>query len=452
MNVKTKKQEILSLPGRGNTSFYFSQMGAEGFSADQQRYIISLIRSYRERFPRLEITGVWDFGMEEGTEHENSLRGVFAECRDNAVYNNATLSISYNHIRVSRMPQDILPEELARIEGEYEAVRQISVMAGEMWDRLRGEGLPPAQIRQCVEEAAARVGISPSAYYKYRDAVTPFQDLGRGRIVTFQLMLRHHLGVLSAVLGLFAGTGANILTINQSLPVNGTAAVTISAETAGMSESMETLMTRLLGDSFSSAEINFICYAVGVLYMLVCAGRFLRRDFDPLCDNLLYILLEVIICYGLMLCFNLILSGLLTLAEGLISNFSAVEFTSANPNNNAVIDMTTQGFGMVEAMAVFLAPIVEELMFRAGLFGLLRRRSRVLAYAVCALAFAAYHVWEYALAEPLYWVLMLQYVPVTLLLCRLYEKTESIWSSILLHALSNGVSMLALYGMERMGL
>ena len=61
------------------------------------------------------------------------------------------------------------------------------------------------------------------------------------------------------------------------------------------------LMTRLLGDSFSSAEINFICYAVGVLYMLVCAGRFLRRDFDPLCDNLLYILLEVIICYGLML-------------------------------------------------------------------------------------------------------------------------------------------------------
>ena len=57
---------VLSLPGRGNTYFYFSQMGKEGFSGEQQKYIRDLIRDYRIRFSRLEITAVWDFGMEEG--------------------------------------------------------------------------------------------------------------------------------------------------------------------------------------------------------------------------------------------------------------------------------------------------------------------------------------------------------------------------------------------------
>ncbi len=125
---------------------------------------------------------------------------------------------------------------------------------------VRGDVLPEVFIRvtearelldtgeaQTVEEAAARVGISPSAYYKYRDAVTPFQDLGRGRIVTFQLMLRHHLGVLSAVLSVFSGTGANILTINQGIPTDGTAPVTVTVDTADMQIGTEELLERLSG-------------------------------------------------------------------------------------------------------------------------------------------------------------------------------------------------------------
>ena len=100
---------------------------------------------------------------------------------------------------------------------------------------------------QTVAEAAARVGISRSAFYKYKNAVTPFRDVGRGRIVTFQIMLRHQMGVLSAVLGLFAGTGANILTINQGIPTDGTAPVTVTADTADMSISTEELLSRLEG-------------------------------------------------------------------------------------------------------------------------------------------------------------------------------------------------------------
>ena len=93
-----------------------------------------------------------------------------------------------------------------------------------------------------VGEAAARVGISRSAFYKYKDGITAFRDLLGGRILTINVLLRDQTGLLSALLGVFARCGANILTINQSLPVNGCAAVTISAETAGMTESVEMLM------------------------------------------------------------------------------------------------------------------------------------------------------------------------------------------------------------------
>lgn len=96
-----------------------------------------------------------------------------------------------------------------------------------------------------VAEAAAMVGISRSAFYKYKDSITPFQDLKRGRIITFHITLRDKMGVLSSVLAVFASSGANILTINQSIPINGTALVTISAETTGMLISSEQLLNNL---------------------------------------------------------------------------------------------------------------------------------------------------------------------------------------------------------------
>ena len=100
---------------------------------------------------------------------------------------------------------------------------------------------------ETVGEAVAKVGISRSAFYKYKDSITAFQDLRRGHILTFQILLRDQTGLLSQVLGVFAQCGANILTINQSIPVSGSASVNVSAETAAMTESMETLMDRLLG-------------------------------------------------------------------------------------------------------------------------------------------------------------------------------------------------------------
>ena len=96
-----------------------------------------------------------------------------------------------------------------------------------------------------VAEAVERVGISRSAFYKYKDSVIPFSDMRHGSIVTFNALLRHKEGVLSSLLASFAEAGANILTINQSIPNNGTAPVTISAVTENMTEGMDEFMERV---------------------------------------------------------------------------------------------------------------------------------------------------------------------------------------------------------------
>ena len=93
-----------------------------------------------------------------------------------------------------------------------------------------------------VNNAARAVGISRSAYYKYKDAVRPFNDMLHGRIVTFQILLRDQPGVLSQMLNIFSGTGVNVLTINQSIPVNGCAIVTMTAETSQIRQTLEDVL------------------------------------------------------------------------------------------------------------------------------------------------------------------------------------------------------------------
>ena len=98
-----------------------------------------------------------------------------------------------------------------------------------------------------VNGAVSAAGVSRSAYYKYKDAVQPFQEMLRGRIVTFQILLRHEPGNLSRVLNIFAETGVNILTINQNIPVNGCAVVTLAGETTGISRPLEEVLQEVTG-------------------------------------------------------------------------------------------------------------------------------------------------------------------------------------------------------------
>ena len=96
-----------------------------------------------------------------------------------------------------------------------------------------------------VNEATQMMDISRSAFYKYRDAVLPFQNMMTGRIITFQLLLQDEPGILSNILGIFADCKANIITINSIVPTNGCAVVTISAETLEVTASPEDLLRSL---------------------------------------------------------------------------------------------------------------------------------------------------------------------------------------------------------------
>ena len=96
-----------------------------------------------------------------------------------------------------------------------------------------------------VNEATRMTDISRSAFYKYRGAVLPFQNMMTGRIITFQVLLHDVPGVLSGLLQTFANEKVNILTINSTIPTNGAALVTITAETMDMTMSLEELIQNL---------------------------------------------------------------------------------------------------------------------------------------------------------------------------------------------------------------
>ena len=87
--------------------------------------------------------------------------------------------------------------------------------------------------------------ISRSAFYKYRDAVLPFQNMMTGRVITLQILIHDEPGRLSIILNQLAEARVNIMTINSIVPTNATAIVTISAETRDMVEDLESMMTRI---------------------------------------------------------------------------------------------------------------------------------------------------------------------------------------------------------------
>ena len=81
-----------------------------------------------------------------------------------------------------------------------------------------------------VQEAAERVGISRSSFYKYKDDIFPFHDNAKGKTITLTVQMDDKQGLLSDLLHVVAVYKANILTIHQSIPVNGVAMLTLSVE------------------------------------------------------------------------------------------------------------------------------------------------------------------------------------------------------------------------------
>ncbi len=95
---------------------------------------------------------------------------------------------------------------------------------------VKAKQLLESDRRMSVQKALDKVQLSRSSFYKYRDDIAPFHENTKGTTITFVLEMRDEPGILSKILSLVAEFRANILTIHQSLPVNGTALITMSVK------------------------------------------------------------------------------------------------------------------------------------------------------------------------------------------------------------------------------
>ena len=86
---------------------------------------------------------------------------------------------------------------------------------------------------QTVQDAAEQTGISRSSFYKYKDDIFPFHEQARGKTITFIIQMDDEPGLLSGVLQTIARFHGNILTIHQSIPINGVATLTLSVKILG---------------------------------------------------------------------------------------------------------------------------------------------------------------------------------------------------------------------------
>ena len=186
--------------------------------------------------------------------------------------------------------------------------------------------------------------------------------------------------------------------------------------------------------------LNIVYYAIGILFVMALEIKYLRRDFDNLLDRPGWTILTLIQGYFI----NMVLSYAVVLVlETIISSVS-------NPNNNEVSNLLQENSGSMFGLAVFIGPIVEEVLFRGAVFGSIRKKSRVAAYIVSIALFSLYHVWSYAIAygDASLLIYAVQYIPVSFTLAWIYERTSSIWASIFFHMGTNAVSLIA---MEMLG-
>lgn len=177
--------------------------------------------------------------------------------------------------------------------------------------------------------------------------------------------------------------------------------------------------------------MNLVYYGIGLFLMLTVYLPYLREHFDKALDRLGFCVLSFFMALGI----DYVLS------YGVNSLVFAIMGEGENPNDAAIGEIALQSSNAIRAVGIFMAPIVEEILFRGVIFGALREKNRFLAYAFSMLMFAIYHVWQFALLGDMsVLIYVLQYLPVGFALCWIYERCGSIWMPIGFHMMINAMS------------
>ena len=193
-----------------------------------------------------------------------------------------------------------------------------------------------------------------------------------------------------------------------------------------------TVLVLLLHKAPDDATANIIYYLISFAFVLIAFWRFLKEGFARFIDRFSYCCMIIVLAYFI----NLALSGILTALQSVIGELSA-------PNNDAIDVLADQSYKQVFALAVLMAPIVEEVLFRGVIFGSIARKNRVVAYAVSIILFSLYHVWQFAVLEMDVSVLLsaMLYIPLSTALTFCYDRTETIWTPIFFHIFVNTLAL-----------
>ena len=194
---------------------------------------------------------------------------------------------------------------------------------------------------------------------------------------------------------------------------------------------------RLLDTTISATVQSVIYYYVLFAVTLIVFHKFVARTSRNFADNLgvacRSMLVGLIALYGL---------------NELVYRLTRLAIDNRTNLNDTTISAQIQDAPRVTLLIiVFLAPFVEEVLFRGLVFGNLKSKSRVVAYLVSCLLFALIHVWQFAVVQQdiTYFLLMVQYLVPGAVLAWAYESSGTLWASIGLHAAANALSAWTLF-------
>ena len=142
------------------------------------------------------------------------------------------------------------------VETEYYVVKK-KALPEVLLNVVEAKRLLETRKAATIQEAVDAVGISRSSFYKYKDDLTQFHDTSQGTTITITFQMDDEPGLLSDVLKIIAEHGANILTIHQSIPINGTASLSLSIQILETTQDVD-LMVRMMEKQRGVHDVQLI--------------------------------------------------------------------------------------------------------------------------------------------------------------------------------------------------
>lgn len=189
----------------------------------------------------------------------------------------------------------------------------------------------------------------------------------------------------------------------------------------------------LFGVEESEVSINGAYYVVNFLAAALLFRRFLAYSLPIAADHFLRFFKAIVLGFVLYLGLQMV--------TGMIASVTLPEFTS--PNDETIRAIAGVNYNVMWVGAVLLAPLVEETLMRGLIFGNVRRKSRLLAYILTALVFAAMHILPFVKTMDVMTIILnlLAYGLPSIALCAAYEMSGTIWAPIALHMIINAIAM-----------